>query len=168
MTDMDIAGEKLGELKRGLHEVAIGNSEIYAIEARALAASPNVFDTGSAENFEKFLSEGGVPSTYIEYDDSGNRVGYLALSALDDPGAMEVRSIAVEPEHQQRGFGKKMMSEAELIANQAGRKKLTLVTSPENIVAVNFYLGLGYTIIDKVENYYGDGTPRYVLEKQIK
>ena len=165
---MGITEEKLGQPERGLHEVATGNSKIYEIEARVVAASPNLFDTGSAENFKKFLGEGGVPRTYIEYDDSGNRVGYLALCALDDLNVMEIRSIAVVPEHQQNGFGKKMMAEAEVIANQAGRKKLTLVTSPKNTGAVNFYLGLSYTIIDKVENYYGDGTPRYVLEKQIK
>lgn len=156
MTDMQIK------------EVSPDNAELYAIEAQVVATTPNVLETGTPEDFLMFLNQGGVPSAYIEYDQSGKQVGYLALSALNGSDAMEVRSIAVKPEYQHGGFGKTMMAEAERIAHQAGRKKMTLVTSPENTGAVQFYQGLGYTIAGRVENYYGDGTPRYVLEKQIK
>jgi ribosomal-protein-alanine N-acetyltransferase len=126
-----------------------------------------VFYTGTSEEFIQVLNKGGEPKTYIYLDDNDNQVGYLALSALDDSDAIEVRSIAVEREYRHNGFGKKMMFEAERIASQAGRNKLTLVTSPENTRALDFYKGLGYVVTNKIENYYGDGTPRYVLEKLI-
>jgi len=156
MTDMQIK------------EVSPDSAELYAIEAQVVATTPNVLDTGTPQEFLMFLNHGGVPTAYIEYDQSGKPVGYLALNALNGSDAMEVRSLAVKPEYQHRGFGKTMMAEAERIAHQAGRKKITLATSPENTGAVQFYQGLGYTITKRVENYYGDRTPRYVLEKPIK
>jgi ribosomal protein S18 acetylase RimI-like enzyme len=80
---------------------------------------------------------------------------------------MEVRSVAVDPDHLRHGFGTAMMTYAEDIARQNGKSKLTLVVNPENEPAVGFYKGLGYSVVKTVENYYGDGTPRFILEKPI-
>jgi aminoglycoside 6'-N-acetyltransferase I len=132
-----------------------------------VAATPNVFDTGSPEEFIKFLEEGGTPSAYVEYDRDNNAVGYLALCALNGSDAIEVRSIAVVPQHQHAGFGKMMMREAERIALEAGRNRVILVTSPANTRAVKFYSALGYTVRDTIHDYYGDGTPRHILEKEL-
>lgn len=141
--------------------------ELYDIEVRVVAATPSILDTGTPEEFLEFLNEGGVASTFIKYDEIGNAVGYLALSALHDSDAMEVRSIAVEPEQQHRGYGKSMMLEAERIAKGANRSKITLVTSPDNVDAIKFYQALGYKITSTADNYYGDRTPRHILEKHL-
>lgn len=141
--------------------------EVYGIESIAIATTPGIFSTGSAVAFACFLQEGGEPSVYIERDPVGTAVGYIALSALTGLNAMEVRSIAVLPEHQGQGHGKNMMHKAEEVAFDVGRNKIMLVTSPENTGAVKFYEALGYAVVREVENYYGDGTTRYVLEKLL-
>ena len=44
---------------------------------------------------------------------------------------------------------------------------MTLVTSPENTNALQFYTAPGYVITKEVADYYGDGTSRFVLEKEL-
>lgn len=153
--------------KQSLQQVNPDSRDVYEIEARVIATTPNVLDTGTPEEFVEFLHEGGMPSVYMKFDESGKAVGYLALSALDNSDAMEVRSIAVEPEHQHHGYGKSMMMEAEQIAQLVGRKRIILVTSPDNQAAIQFYQHLGYVITNTIDNYYGDGTPRHVMEKPL-
>lgn len=149
--------------------VAENDETLYAIETEVIAASPNVFDTGTPQQFVEFLIDGGAPYTYIAYDSENHAVGYIALSALaKEQDAVEVRSIAVKPASQSMGYGETMMREVELIANKLGRSKIKLVTNPENSGAVRFYQRLSYTITASIDNYYGDGTPRYVLEKLLE
>jgi len=151
----------------GPQAVSPDDMQLYDLERRAIEATPTVVDTGRPEEFLDFLQKGGKPSTFIWHDKFGNRVGYLALVDLEDSNDMEVRSVAVDPDHQRAGYGTAMMAYAEDTARQNGKTKLTLVTSPENKPALEFYKGLGYSIVKMVENYYGDGTSRFILEKPI-
>ncbi len=152
----------------GPQQVPPTDDDMYAIESAVVAATPSVVDTGSPEEFVAWLHEGGKPTTYLWHDDAGHQVGYLALVDSEDaPDDMEVRSIAVLPKYQDAAFGKAMMQYAEDIARQQGKKKVTLVTSPANEGALGFYQHLGYSIVRTVDNYYGDGTPRHVLEKSL-
>lgn len=153
------------EFLQGMQEVVPDDADLFRIES--IATTPDIFDTGSAEEFTRFLCKGGAPRTFIEYDPKGNKVGYIALSALIHEECMEVRSIAVMPEYQHQGYGKMMMREAEGIANATGCSVMMLATSPSNTGAVRFYEALGYVITKEVADYYGDGTSRYVLEKQL-
>lgn len=153
--------------KAGLQPVPITDSEMYQIEVEVIKASPNVLDTGTQEEFVEFLEKGGQALTYLQYDEHGSAIGYLALSLLNDSDAVETRSIAVRPNDQSGGHGASMMTEAEEIARSHGRNKMVLVTSPDNNGAVKFYERLGYKVTKTVDNYYGDGTSRLVLEKAI-
>lgn len=155
------------ELGFGLYPTTVSNRALYHIESLVVATTPHLLNTGTPEAFQQFLVEKGDPSAYIQYDARGSAVGYLALSELYESDCMEVRSIAVAPQYQRGGYGQKMMLVAESIALFAGRKKISLATSPDNKMAVRFYTALGYTITETVQNYYGDGTPRHLLEKEL-
>jgi ribosomal protein S18 acetylase RimI-like enzyme len=154
--------------KAGPQAVSPDNMQLYDLERHAIESTPTIVDTGSPGEFLDFLQKGGNPSTFIWYDELGNRVGSLALVELEDSDDIEVRNIAVDTDHQRSGFGTAMMAYAEDIAIQSGKNKLTLVTSPDNEPALKFYKGLGYSIVKTVENYYGDGMPRYILEKTVR
>jgi ribosomal protein S18 acetylase RimI-like enzyme len=151
----------------GMYEVPPDHVALFRIEAVAAETTPGIVDTGSEEDFTRFLCKGGAPRAFVSHNQAGDAVGYIALSALTGTTSMEVRSLAVLPEYHRQGHGKFMMLEAETIAKTAGRNTMMLATSPVNIGAVKFYRALGYCITKEVGNYYGDGTPRYILEKQL-
>lgn len=155
------------EIMQGFQEVPPDDEALFHIESIAIATTPGILDTGSVESFTQFLVSGGTPRAFVSYNKVGKRVGYVAVSLLVESECMEVRSLAVLPEYQRQGHGKKMMVEVEAIAKTYGRNRMMLATSPDNARAVTFYKALGYVITKTVQNYYGDGTPRHILEKQL-
>ncbi|MBP7857813.1 MAG: GNAT family N-acetyltransferase [Candidatus Saccharimonadales bacterium] len=150
-----------------LEEVNPENRRIYDIEQAVVLTSPNVFDTGGHENFIRFIRRGGLPKTYILNGERGMTSGYIALSILHEQKITEVRSIAVLPRYQSRGYGGLMMKEAERIAHEAGCGKMTLAANPKNKRATRFYKNLGYEVVATVDNYFGDGTPRFIFNKTL-
>ena len=140
---------------------------LFEIEARVMATSPHVLDTGGPEGLLGFLSRGGTPITYIWTERRVGPVGYLAL--LDDASeAMEIRSIAVVPESQSSGIGAAMLRHARRIAVQRGKCRLVLATSPHNHGAVRFYQRHGFVLERTEADYYGDGTPRCILSTPLQ
>lgn len=150
-----------------LIEVTGDNPILFALEQRVVAASSHVLDTGSHSKFTQFLDAGGTPKIYIGYEKAGDAVGYLALSSKIESDTMEVRSIAVDPDFQYMGYGKRMMVYAESIAAQYFKREMQLFTSPYNMSALRFYHALGYSALQRLDNYYGDGTPRLLLHKSL-
>ncbi len=155
--------------KPGIHKVTVATNigELFALETRITSVTPEVLDTGSPEAFLNFLTERGNSKTFICNDSAGNLVGYMATASPYESDNLEVLSIAVDPDYQSQGHGKHMMQHAEAIARQSNKRQVTLATSPENLAALSFYKTLGYEIHELIENYYGDNTPRYVLQKII-
>lgn len=159
---------QLGAFDIAPQVVRADDPRLYAIKLSVLASGAPVLAPGSSEAFLQHLHRGGTPTAYLYSDNQGNKVGYLALVDLTDSDEMEVRSIAVEPTCQRRGYGTAMMLYAQEIAKDEGKKRMTLVAHPENTPGLVFYKGLGYTVEKRLENYFGDGEPRCVLKKTLE
>ncbi len=61
-----------------------------------------------------------------------------------------VNYLAVAPEHQGKGFGRAMMTEAEKLLNEAGCPKVNVQVRGTNTAAIGFYERIGYRIDDVV------------------
>jgi ribosomal protein S18 acetylase RimI-like enzyme len=61
-----------------------------------------------------------------------------------------VNYLAVAPNHQGKGFGRKIMGEAEKLLAEAGCPKVNVQVRGTNSAAVEFYQRLGYRIDDVV------------------
>ena len=85
----------------------------------------------------------------IQYEEQKDNVIYLNV-------------IAIDPDFQGRGLGTEVMKQ--FLAKVAGAGKIWLVTHPDNR-AVKLYESLGFKITERKENYFGNGTPRVVMEK---
>lgn len=91
--------------------------------------------------------ESGVPIGFFAFENQGEKI--------------EVKTVVVLPEYQNRGYGKIMMNK---IKELAKTKPVFLVTHPKNINAVLMYLKSGFEIYGWKDNYYGDGQPRLLLK----
>ncbi len=79
------------------------------------------------------------------YADNGTLLGCLTLQPLDED-TIKMRQVAVAPEYQKQGIGKKLVAAAEKRALQLGFRQITLHARKE---AVAFYKKLGYKTIGK-------------------
>ena len=88
-------------------------------------------------------------------------VGTIAYQKQSD-GSVYISNMAVLPEYQGQGIARTAM---EMILDVVGvETRIWLVAHPENEKALKLYTSLGFTIAKRVENYYGDGEPRLVLD----
>lgn len=92
-------------------------------------------------------------------------VGHITYQAKED-GSIHLGGLAIDPEFQGKGYGRKAMRL--VLEKSKTAPKIDLVTHPENAKAVNLYRSLGFEIVERKENYWGDGEPRVVMEKDIK
>jgi ribosomal protein S18 acetylase RimI-like enzyme len=140
--------------------------ELVAFDTLVAKASPYIFPLETPEKFLDFFTKEHKSDMYTWNDERGNLVGLI--SVINNPDdTMEVLNIWVHPDFQRKGHGKKMMIFAENLAKEFSKERVTLVTHPKNLPAINFYKCIGYLILKKIDNYYGDGEPRYLLEKEL-
>jgi N-acetylglutamate synthase-like GNAT family acetyltransferase len=85
-------------------------------------------------------------------DDSGECVGVSRLQFLS-PEEGQVRFMGVRDDQQGKGIGKMLMNYLEKKAKEKGAKKIMLHSRE---VAVNFYLSIGYKMIEKSYLMWGE------------
>ena len=64
-------------------------------------------------------------------------------------GSYYVHSVALYPKHRGRGYGRRLMQEAESIARSSELEKVSLHVFEENRAAVNLYESLGYEVVGR-------------------
>lgn len=88
----------------------------------------------------------------------------VAITRLDqaEPQVSQVRFVAVESGNSGKGYGRKIMEEAERISKENGNAKMILQARD---VAVDFYLNLDYKMIRKTHLLF-DQVQHYLMEKE--
>ena len=81
-------------------------------------------------------------------------------------GSAYLSGLVIEPQFQGQGIGKEVMRLT--MEDLKDVKIITLMTHPENKVAINLYLSFGFVIKGRKENYFGDGEPRIEMIKESK
>ena len=135
--------------------------ELYALEARVVAATPAVLDTGSPEEFLSFLRARGPVTVEGWRDGKGRLLAYLALGGRGP--TLELISVAVDPSWQRQGLGRTLVRRAIELARLRGAARLELATSPANAPALALYSSEGFAAARLSANHYGDGTDRVIL-----
>lgn len=78
--------------------------------------------------------------------------GMVSFSQKKEKGKIEL--IAVLPENQQMGWGKKLVQAAEHLLFERGVKTLQISTQESNLLAMHLYRNLGYQITEKTFVYH--------------
>lgn len=92
--------------------------------------------------------------------DEEEAIGYFGFKLHKD-GKVELKSIALHPDYQGKGIGKKMMLS---LKSEVGKKTVWLVVHPKNVGAIASYLRSGFIPSGWKEDFFGDGEPRLLME----
>lgn len=111
------------------------------------------------DDLEEQKSELEKSVTYlIEKDEKA--VGYVSYEMKSEKHAY-LSDLVIDPEYQGQGLGRKALTR--VLQELEHIERIDLTAHPENKVALQLYLSLGFQIESRGENYYGDGEPRLVL-----
>ena len=124
--------------------------------------------------FESILKE--LPEAFIVTELDGKIVGYImcklefGFSNFRKLGFVKkghVVSVAVIPEHRNKGLGKALIQEG--ISGMASKKcdEVYLEVRVSNESAVKLYEQLGFIIKTKIRGYYRDGEDAYLMAIEL-
>jgi len=88
------------------------------------------------------------PENLLVVEHDGEVVGSVMVGYEGHRGW--VNYLAVDPDHQGRGLGRRLMERAEEILGQLGCAKVNLQVRSSNEAAIGFYRRIGYSVDDSV------------------
>jgi ribosomal protein S18 acetylase RimI-like enzyme len=88
------------------------------------------------------------PENLLVVEHDGALVGSVMVGYEGHRGW--VNYLAVDPDHQGRGLGRRLMERAEEILGQLGCAKVNLQVRSSNEAAIGFYRRIGYSVDDSV------------------
>ena len=116
------------------------------------------------------------PETFIIAEANGEIVGYVmcrietgipSFKRLGITRKGHVISIAILPEHQQKGIGIALMREATQAMVSYKAKECYLEVRASNLAAVGLYRKLGFAIVRTIRDYYADGEDAFHMARQL-
>lgn len=117
---------------------------------------------------ELFWSElAGVPASrwYVVAEQGEVVVGYAGLFAV--PPEADVQTVAVAPEAQGGGVGRRLLDELVAEARRRGCPALLLEVAADNERAQALYEADGFETIARRSRYYPDGTDALVMRRRL-
>ncbi|MEO0184443.1 MAG: ribosomal protein S18-alanine N-acetyltransferase [candidate division WOR-3 bacterium] len=132
--------------------------QVYKIECQVF---PNPWPRSF---FENDLQKHTIIALVADTD--GLIIGYAIAECVATE--LHITNIAVDPQYQQQGIGKKLMTEIENIGIERDCTNAFLEVRITNKPAIDFYKKFGYQILYIRNNYYLDGTDAYVMQKELK
>ncbi len=124
------------------------------------AASELFFPLTDKEEILDYIKNSNVYITHCK----DNIVGTVSYEIKKD-GAVHFNGLIVLKEYRCRGIAKLVMTQ--ILSELKEKDVFELTVHPKNTPAILLYLKLGFFIKEWKDNYFGDGTPRLVLEKRM-
>lgn len=94
-------------------------------------------------------------------------VGYALVLRRAKTDIARLYSIALDRGHRGRGYGARLLADAESRARRAGARRLRLEVRVDNSAAIALYERQGYRRFGRVADYYEDGAAALRFEKAL-
>lgn len=111
------------------------------------------------EEIEKAIVENKI---YI-YDICQQTVGYIWIEITND--VCYIESIAVDSDHRGKSYGKEILERTLLMLKEDAIIKCVLHVNTTNKIAYHMYKEFGFSNLHLVENFYGENSNAYLMEK---
>ena len=124
------------------------------------------------EEFKSFINNNQL-STYVVRDENDNNkiLGYYQLEPVKN-GDLYIDSIGLKPEYRnsRKGYQAIKASWANILnyARENGANTLSLHVTADNRNLLRMYESFGFTIKETLNNYYGNGSDAYFMEKILE
>jgi ribosomal-protein-alanine N-acetyltransferase len=92
-------------------------------------------------------------------------VGFIFV--MTSQGTGHITTIGVAPEHRRRRLAEKMLAHAEEALRNRQITTVSLEVRVSNIAAQSLYRGLGYTMVQRLNNYYNNGEDAFMMVKSL-
>ncbi|MBE0650421.1 MAG: GNAT family N-acetyltransferase [Bacteroidales bacterium] len=108
----------------------------------------------------------GIQSNFQEVLIAENkaRTPIGALTLFKYSKALRIYSIAILPEYQNKGVGSFLIKHVFELANKLNYERIILEASASNTKLVMWYQAQGFTIVEKITDYYCPGEDAYKME----
>lgn len=107
-------------------------------------------------------------TSYVVDDAEGRLAGFaIAFVSPADSATVYVHFLGVDPLRRGSGLGRELYSRIAHEAVDAGRTRLSAVTSPVNAASLAFHKSLGFHIGPVVPDYDGPGEDRVPLSLDL-
>ena len=91
----------------------------------------------------------------------------FAFVMINSNGAAHLTTIGVAPEHRRRGLGIRLMEHLEKTLKVKQIGTIMLEVRVGNFSAQNLYRRMGYTVVQRINNYYNNGEDCYLMMKPL-
>ena len=93
-------------------------------------------------------------------------VGFIFI-AITNKSVGHITTVGVAPEHRKKGLATKLLEHAEKALRARDFDSVVLEVRVSNYVAQNLYHRHGYTIIQKLTDYYSNHEDAYLMSKPL-
>jgi ribosomal protein S18 acetylase RimI-like enzyme len=114
----------------------------YAVQVAAGSFGPPD-RAGTRRQLRDWFSPGSDCATVVAVD-GGTPVGHVTVSGH------RLVHLFVEPGHQGRGLGRLLLARGEAMLRAGGHADVELHARVENVAAIAFYVGQGWTVTDRL------------------
>jgi len=124
----------------------------------------------NGENYTKhtFAYLFNAPNTlsYRAVTPNDETVGFVFVM-MNENGSGHLTTIGVAPEHRRRRIGEMLLGHAEGALRKRNATTVVLEVRVGNVGAQEMYRGFGYSVVQRIENYYTNNEACYLMMKSL-
>lgn len=114
----------------------------------------------------KYLLREPTILSYRAVTEGGKMAGFM-FAMLIDTGTAHLTTIGVAPEHRRRGIAEMLLEHLHRSLTIKNISTLVLEVRISNLTAQRLYERSGYSIVQRIANYYNNGEDCYLMMKAL-
>lgn len=122
-------------------------------------------DNYTKHTFEYLLGESNTLSYRVSTERS--ELVAFAFVMMNENGSAHLTTIGVAPEHRRRGIAAQLLTHIETAMAARSIGTLVLEVRVGNTSAQELYIKTGYSIVQRVSNYYNNGEDCFLMMKPL-
>lgn len=91
----------------------------------------------------------------------------FAFVLLNSDGTAHLTTIGVAPEHRRRGLATRLLGHLDAVLRIKGVSTIVLELRVSNFQAKGLYTDAGYSLVNRLTNYYSDGEDCFLMVKSL-